>query len=222
MKRPIKQKFVIVFAIVVLAELFLMNIDSVYSFHYFTKPLIVGSLIAYFIPHSKHLGKSTKNLTLLALVFSVIGDMFLMFTDVSPNYFTSGLVAFLLAHVMYILVFLKKRNITVKPYSVILFFVIYGGILFYVLKDGLGDMLIPVILYMLVILTMAVTAFWRKGNVGKKSFYLVFIGALFFIFSDSLIALDKFLMPIPLARTGIILSYAFAQLLIVSGIIKQE
>lgn len=222
MKRPIKQKFVIVFAIVVLAELFLMNIDSVYSFHYFTKPLIVGSLIAYFIPHSKHLGKSTKNLTLLALVFSVIGDMFLMFTDVSPNYFTSGLVAFLLAHVMYILVFLKKRNITVKPYSVILFFAIYGGILFYVLKDGLGDMLIPVILYMLVILTMAVTAFWRKGNVGKKSFYLVFIGALFFIFSDSLIALDKFLMPIPLARTGIILSYAFAQLLIVSGIIKQE
>ena len=222
MKRPIKQKFVIVFAIVVLAELFLMNIDSVYSFHYFTKPLIVGSLIAYFIPHSKHLGKSTKNLTLLALVFSVIGDMFLMFTDVSPNYFTSGLVAFLLAHVMYILVFIKKRNITVKPYSVILFFVIYGGILFYVLKDGLGDMLIPVILYMLVILTMALTAFWRKGNVGKKSFYLVFIGALFFIFSDSLIALDKFLMPIPLARTGIILSYAFAQLLIVSGIIKQE
>lgn len=222
MKRPIKQKFVIVFAIVVLAELFLMNIDSVYSFHYFTKPLIVGSLIAYFIPHSKHLGKSTKNLTLLALVFSVIGDMFLMFTDVSPNYFTSGLIAFLLAHVMYILVFIKKRNITVKPYSVILFFVIYGGILFYVLKDGLGDMLIPVILYMLVILTMAVTAFWRKGNVGKKSFYLVFIGALFFIFSDSLIALDKFLMPIPLARTGIILSYAFAQLLIVSGIIKQE
>ena len=222
MKRPIKQKFVIVFAIVVLAELFLMNIDSVYSFHYFTKPLIVGSLIAYFIPHSKHLGKSTKNLTLLALVFSVIGDMLLMFTDVSPNYFTSGLVAFLLAHVMYILVFLKKRNITVKPYSVILFFAIYGGILFYVLKDGLGDMLIPVILYMLVILTMAVTAFWRKGNVGKKSFYLVFIGALFFIFSDSLIALDKFLMPIPLARTGIILSYAFAQLLIVSGIIKQE
>lgn len=222
MKRPIKQKFVIVFAIVVLAELFLMNIDSVYSFHYFTKPLIVGSLIVYFIPHSKHLGKSTKNLTLLALVFSVIGDMFLMFTDVSPNYFTSGLVAFLLAHVMYILVFIKKRNITVKPYSVILFFAIYGGILFYVLKDGLGDMLIPVILYMLVILTMAVTAFWRKGNVGKKSFYLVFIGALFFIFSDSLIALDKFLMPIPLARTGIILSYAFAQLLIVSGIIKQE
>ena len=222
MRRPIKQKFVIVFAIIVLAEIFLMNIESVSSLHYFTKPLIVGSLIAYFIPNSKHLNKSTKNLTLLALIFSVIGDMFLMYTDESPNYFTSGLVAFLLAHIMYILVFLKKRNPKVKPYGFIALIILYGSILFYVLKNGLGNMLIPVLVYMLVILIMATTAFWRKGNVNKQSFYLVFIGALFFIFSDSLIALDKFYIPITLARTGIIITYAFAQLLIVSGIIKQQ
>ncbi len=222
MRRPIKQKFVIVFAIIVLAEIFLMNIESVSSLHYFTKPLIVGSLIAYFIPNSKHLNRPTKNLTLLALIFSVIGDMFLMYTDESPNYFTSGLVAFLLAHIMYILVFLKKRNPKVKPYGFIALIILYGSILFYVLKNGLGNMLIPVLVYMLVILIMATTAFWRKGNVNKQSFYLVFIGALFFIFSDSLIALDKFYIPITLARTGIIITYAFAQLLIVSGIIKQQ
>lgn len=222
MRRPIKQKFVIVFAIIVLAEIFLMNIESVSSLHYFTKPLIVGSLIAYFIPNSKHLNKSTKNLTLLALIFSVIGDMFLMYTDEYPNYFTSGLVAFLLAHIMYILVFLKKRNPKIKPYGFIALIILYGSILFYVLENGLGNMLIPVLVYMLVILIMATTAFWRKGNVNKQSFYLVFIGALFFIFSDSLIALDKFYIPITLARTGIIITYAFAQLLIVSGIIKQQ
>lgn len=83
-------------------------------------------------------------------------------------------------------------------------------------------MLIPVLLYMLVILTMATTTFWRKEKVGKQSYYLVLFGAIFFIFSDSLIALDTFYMPIPFARTGIILSYAFAQLLIVSGILKQQ
>ena len=222
MKRPIKQKFILVFAFIVLVELFLMNIESVFSLHYFTKPLIVGSLITYFIPHSKHLKKSTRNLTLIALFFSVIGDMLLMFTDKSPHYFTSGLVAFLLAHVMYILVFLEKRNIKVKPIVIIVLLTIYGAIIFYVLKDGLCNMIIPVTVYMLVILTMATTAFWRKGNVNKQSFYLVFIGALFFVFSDSLIALDKFYLPIPLARTGIIITYAFAQLLIISGIIKQR
>lgn len=108
MKNPIKQKFVIVFAIIVLSEIFLMNIENVFTLHYFTKPLIVGSLIAYFISHNKHLEKSTQKLTLFALIFSVIGDMFLMFTDKSPHFFTSGLAAFLLAHIMYILVFLKK------------------------------------------------------------------------------------------------------------------
>ena len=219
MNRPIKQNFVIVFAIIVLAELFLMNIESLNTFHYFTKPLIVGSLIAYFIPHSKHLSRQTKYLTLFALVFSVIGDMFLMNSE---KFFISGLVAFLLAHAMYILVFLKKRNPYLKPIGFVVLIILYGSILFYVLKDGLGELLIPVLVYMFVILIMAITAFWRKGNVNKQSFYLVFIGALFFIFSDSLIALDKFLISIPLARTGIILTYAFAQLLIVFGIIKQQ
>lgn len=222
MKRPINQKFIIVFAIIVLAELFLMNIESVFSLHYFTKPLIVGSLIAYLLSQGRYLEKSTKNLTLLALIFSVIGDMFLMYTDKSPHYFTSGLVAFLLAHIMYIFVFLKMRNSMLKPFGLIILISLFGSVLFYVLKDGLGEMLIPVLVYMIVILIMAITAFWRKGKVNRQSFYLVFIGALFFIFSDSLIALDKFYKPIPLARTGIIITYAFAQLLIVLGIIKQR
>ena len=219
MKRPIKQNFVIVFAIIVLAELFLMNIESVSSLHYFTKPLIVGSLVVYFIPNCKHLSKPTKILTLFALIFSVIGDMFLMNSD---KFFVSGLVAFLLAHVMYILVFFKKRNPNLKPIGFVVLIALYGSILFYVLNDGLGELLIPVLVYMIVILTMASAAFWRKGSVPKQSFYLVSIGALFFIFSDSLIALDKFYIPVPLARTGIIITYAFAQLLIVSGIIKQQ
>lgn len=219
MTRAIKQKFVIVFAFIVLVELFLMNIESVFSIHYFTKPLIVGSLIVYFIPHSKHLEKSTKNLTLLALVFSVIGDMFLMNSD---KFFVQGLIAFLIAHIFYILVFSRKRNSKTNPIGFLVLIAVYGCILFYVIKDGLDKMLIPVLIYMLVILTMGIFAFYRKGFVPKQSFYLVFIGALFFIFSDSLIALDKFYMPIPLARTGIILSYAIAQLLIVSGIIKQQ
>jgi len=219
MKRPIKIKFVIVFAIIVMAELFLMNIESLHTFHYFTKPLIVGSLIAYFVPNSKHLSKQTKYLTIFALVFSVIGDMFLMNSN---KYFVQGLIAFLIAHVFYIFVFSRKRNSKTNPIGFVAVIALYGCLLFLVIKDGLDKMMIPVFIYMLVILTMAVFAYWRKGLVPKQSFYLVSIGALFFVFSDSLIALDKFFLPVPFARTGIILTYAFAQLLLVSGIIKQQ
>lgn len=214
-----KTKFIIVFAIIVFAELFFMNIESFYEFHNFTKPLIVGSLIAYFIPHGNHLNKQTKFYTLSALVFSVIGDMFLLNPD---KFFTYGLIAFLFAHIMYILVFIKKRNPKTKPFGFIIIILLYGSIVFYFIKDGLGKFTIPVLIYIMVILTMAIFAFWRKETVNKQSYFLVLIGALFFILSDSLIAINKFSTPIPFSRTAIISTYAFAQLLLISGIIKQQ
>ena len=94
--------------------------------------------------------------------------------------------------------------------------------IFYILKDGLGDLLIPVIVYMSAILLMALTAFLRQGSVTKISYIFVFIGALFFIISDSLLALNKFYKPLPLANISIMLTYAMAQLFIVFGIKKQS
>jgi uncharacterized membrane protein YhhN len=81
-------------------------------------------------------------------------------------------------------------------------------------------MLIPVLIYMLVILTMAITAFWRNASVGKWSYVLVFFGALFFMMSDSLLAINKFHTALPLANVSIMLTYALAQFLIVFGILK--
>ena len=92
--------------------------------------------------------------------------------------------------------------------------------MFYGLKDGLGEMLIPVLIYMLVILTMAITAFWRNNSVGKWSYALVFFGALFFMMSDSLLAINKFHTALPLSNVSIMLTYALAQFLIVFGILK--
>jgi len=50
----------------------------------------------------------------------------------------------------------------------------------------------------------------------------VFIGAILFMFSDSILALNKFLQPIPLSSILIMLSYAFAQFCIVIGILKHN
>jgi uncharacterized membrane protein YhhN len=95
-------------------------------------------------------------------------------------------------------------------------------VLFYYLHIGLGDMLIPVVIYMLVILTMATTAFLRRDKVNTVSFNLVFIGSIFFMLSDSILALDKFYKPIPFSNISIIITYAIAQYLIVLGIIKSK
>lgn len=213
--------FSVLFFIIVIVELVFGSIESLLQFHYFSKPLILIALIVFFYKQSEHLNKSNRVITLLALMFSLIGDVLLMFVNKSANFFMSGLVAFLIAHIMYISVFYKSRNKTANKLPIIVILLIYASGLFYFLIDGLGEMLIPVLLYLLVILTMATTAFIRKRS-NRDSYKLVFVGAVFFMISDSLLALNKFYEPLPFSNISIILTYALAQYLIVLGILKQK
>jgi len=215
-----EKQFSILFFIIVLLELITGSTETLQSTHYIAKPAIVISLIFLFIRTSKSLSKSLRNLTILALVFSLLGDVLLMFVDESQNFFTFGLVAFLIAHVMYVLLFLKHRNKEKSPYGFIVLLLIYASSLFYFLKDGLDELLIPVVVYMLVILAMATSSFLRKNNANILSYGLVFLGALFFMISDSILALNKFHQSIPWSNISIMVTYALAQYLIVIGILK--
>ncbi len=211
-----EKRFSILYAIIVLSELLTGRIETLQSLHYITKPAIVISLIFLFVKASKSLSKPIKRLTLLALVFSLLGDVLLMFVDTSEHFFMLGLVAFLTAHVMYVLLFLKHRN----TFGFIAVLLIYAACLFYFLEAGLGDMLIPVVVYMIVILAMATTAYLRKHKVTMRSYGLVFLGALFFMASDSILALNKFYQPVLWSNISIMVTYAIAQYLLVIGILK--
>ncbi len=217
-----EKSFSLIFLIIVIAELVCDNIETLTTFHYLTKPLILISLIFFFWKYGKHLDIKTKQLTFLALALSLFGDILLMFADESTSFFIGGLVSFLLAHLMYVFTFLKKKNSSNNAVLLVVILLIYAAGLFYFLKDGLGDLLVPVIIYMVVILSMVITAFIRKGSVPKSSFVLVFLGALFFITSDSLLALNKFHKPLPFSGISIMLTYSIAQLFIVLGIKKQQ
>jgi len=217
-----EKTFTLIFSVIVLLELISGNIESLSQLHYFTKPLILASLIAFFWSKSNHLPKGIRNITLLALLFSLTGDILLMFVDTSANFFIGGLIAFLLAHIMYILTFIKKRNKTINPLFIIIGLLIYAAGVFYIVKDGLGDMQIPVLLYLTVILTMVVMAWLRKEKVSNKSYNLVVIGALFFMISDSVLSINKFYQSFASAGLIIMFTYALAQYLIVMGILKQR
>ena len=216
-----EKSFSILFFTIVIAELIFGSVENLFQLHYLIKPLILLSLIILFWKQSNHLNKRIRTITLLALGFSLIGDVLLMFVSKSANFFISGLVAFLLAHLMYISVFYKSRNKTANSLPIIVILLICASGIFYFLKDGLGDMLFPVLAYLLVILVMTATAFLRKRS-NKNSYILIFAGAVFFIISDSLLALNKFYEPLPFSNISIILTYALAQYLIVLGILKQK
>lgn len=222
MKPVHKTLFLIVFSILVFIETVIANFEGLGNLHFISKPLIVGLLLFYFSKYGKHLESHTKTFTTLALSFSLAGDVLLLLVYKSGHFFIAGLLAFLIAHVMYVLVFLKQRNAEIKPYGFILLLLIYASGLFSLLKSGLGDLLVPVIIYMCVILLMVVSAFLRRKKVNASSYNLVFVGALIFILSDSLLAVNKFYTPLPFADFSIMFTYALAQLSIVFGLLKQE
>jgi len=216
-----EKQFALLFSIIVILELVSNSKEALFKLHYIVKPLIVLSLIGYVIWEGKTLQSSRRSLLLLALICSMLGDILLMFNSQNQQFFIFGLIAFLVAHIMYILLFLKDRNREKNALPFALVLLIYATALFYLLKEGLGEMLVPVIAYMLVILTMASTAFLRKDKVSKQSYLLIFIGALLFMLSDSLLALNMFYKPIPMANFAIMITYALAQFFIVIGILRQ-
>ncbi|EAQ99719.1 lysoplasmalogenase [Maribacter sp. HTCC2170] len=215
--------FVALFVIIVFADLIAGSLESMNLRHY-TKPLILLSLFLYFAYNGKFLGKAVYMLMLAALFFSWLGDVMLMYDHISGSYFVLGLVFFLVAHILYIILFLQNWNRTNSNsfFVVFLLLLIYGGFLFFQMKDNLGKLQIPVAVYIIVILSMAITAFRRKEMVNRKSFVLVLLGALLFITSDSLLAINKFMTNLAYSNILVMATYAAAQYLIVKGILHQK
>lgn len=186
----------------------------------FTKPLLMVGLMIYF---NNEVPKTVLSKFVNAALFlSLLGDVFLIFSDAQPIFFLLGLASFLLAHLVYIflnlnLVDTEDRKLKFRWHD--LLFGIYGLVIFQQIKPGLGDMMIPALLYTIVICIMGITASKRWGKTDKTSFWWIMIGAFFFIISDSILAINQFGTPFPQAGFLIMLTYIIAQFMIVKGIV---
>ena len=182
------------------------------------KPLLMPALALYFISASKAY-PGWRVYVVLALVFSWGGDVFL----ISSDWFIAGLVSFLIAHIFYIIAYHKTGAASgvLKPLDIIKF-VLYGIVLIWIIYPGLGEMLVPVLIYAWVLLGMGIWAHKRRGATSASSFMLVSSGAILFVLSDGLIAVNKFTVEIPAERILIMSIYMTAQYLIVQGLIKHE
>lgn len=178
--------------------------------------------------------KSNNKLILSALFFSWLGDIFLMFPrneyseQMQKLLFIFGLASFLIAHIFYVFTFLKEINsvkkvslIVENPY-LILPFLVFLFFLLYFLFPYLKDMKLPVVVYGSIINLMALMALNRKNLVIASSFYLVFIGALLFMISDTTIAVNVFYKAQPWHRIFIMSTYILAQALIVYGWVQNQ
>jgi uncharacterized membrane protein YhhN len=148
-------------------------------------------------------------------VLSALGDISLSFEG--EKFFIGGLVSFLLAHVVYIITFAQESPWTTELWWLLALLGVFGIVMVVVLTPYLGEMKLPVYVYISVILTMDVMAVLH----GAASPVLI-AGALTFTVSDTILALNKFRKPIWGAHYWVMSTYYLGQALIFLGVFAEQ
>jgi uncharacterized membrane protein YhhN len=183
------------------------------------KPLLIPFLISIVAISHKF---PTQKTLLLALFFSWIGDVLLLFSDKHSLFFIFGLGSFLIAHLLYVFLFHKQTKINRNKIYLrfIPIVVIYLLGILSILWSSLNEMKIPVSLYAFVISTMLLMSIKAYFEWKKPANLLVLIGAVLFVVSDSILAINKFYTPIPISSLLIMSTYLGAQFCISKAILK--
>jgi uncharacterized membrane protein YhhN len=145
-------------------------------------------------------------MVLTGLVFSTAGDVLLM---MPLDRFVTGLVAFLIGHLFYSVAFASEASALI--WWPLIPLVTYGIVVYVILFPSLGRLKWPVLLYVGGILTMAWLAWERWAQTVQN-------GALLFVLSDTILAIDRFRGTFKLARALNLTTCFAAQCLIASSV----
>lgn len=184
-----------------------------------TKPYILLSLLGFYVYSTQDI----KLTVVLALIFSWIGDMFLIPKGV--KWFTIGGISFMISHIFFILSYSSSiifQNIRIV-YIIILaiFFITAVSIIFKNLKPHLPKALFyPMYLYLLINGTMNCFAIFRFISNVELASIITVIGAILFFISDSALFFVRFKKNCLLKTHFLVmLTYSIGELLIVLGLI---
>ena len=225
MKSLIQKWGVTIYLLILSVHLYAQVIgDSFKNLQFITKVILLPILILFLIAQDSFKKFSnTKWFIIIALFGSFCGDVLLT----NEKYFILGMIAFMTTHIFNIIFFNKQNGIgQQKSKKLILFTILliaFCVLIYFKLKESMGGLIYPILVYMLLICSAALMAIHaggnKKGELISKLFW--FPGMLFFITSDTVLAFNKFdwSMHHPIKNIGLVtmLTYGIAQLLLVKG-----
>jgi uncharacterized membrane protein YhhN len=157
-----------------------------------------------------------RRCVLAGLWFSLVGDVALLWPQQG---FVPGLVAFLIAHVLYIVAFTREHRFAAQPAALAAYAFIAGTILAFLWGHIPSGLRIPVAGYVFALTAMAaqaaVVGLLAHGEDRRRARGLMLGGALFMA-SDTVLAVNRFALPVPAAGLWILATYWTAQWLIAS------
>jgi len=201
------------------------GIQNIKEWEYATKPLPMLLLIGTAMSHILYYGVNRlKALILTAFVLSLIADVVLI--PDGELFFLGGLAVFLLAHVFYIIAFTiapigggEVASLNLKrALPFLLLFMIIPPLLVteLVAKGHPFEIIVGVVVYSFILSSMGWRSAARVGYPSEtlSSQMVAFVGVMFFICSDFLLAINRFHTKIPLAQVWVLPTYWIAQTLI--------
>ncbi|MBS9781176.1 MAG: lysoplasmalogenase [Gammaproteobacteria bacterium] len=206
------------FFIILLADIFAI-VTGNHGLQIVFKPLL---MIVLGIHYRLSVARVNK-LFVLALCFAFIGDVLLLF-DSNVTYFLGGIASFLVMHLFYIGIFstfLQKKSLPVFAKGIVPF-LCYFSVILLLIFNQLNELLIPVLVYGGVISlfgTVCLVNYVQKQSTDNR---WLLIGAVLFIISDSLIAINRFYLPHLVFEVLIITLYAISQWIICWFMVKNK
>lgn len=149
-----------------------------------------------------------------ALIFSFFGDVFLMYSGQLP--FKIGLISFFVAHILFIRIVMHriKKVSFLSVLTAIIPFAVFLLLLIYTIKDSLGELLALVMIYGFTISIFGVVSLINYLETKSTKSIWMLIGAIVFMISDALLAINKFYLPKEFFDIFIMGTYIIAQYLI--------
>mgnify|MGYP003835948525 CR=1 FL=1 len=203
-------------ALFVLGSILYMALDASGVEALWMAALKIVPILALMWLAATHLNGTGRTLAIAALVFSATGDVLLAIPF--DNHFIFGLGAFLLAQLTYAGNFLRAAEFGSRRFALRGVAIVLAALLLArQVLPGAGALALPVVFYIVAIVFMALSAAAHRSGSS-----LLFAGAVTFMVSDALIAISRFVGPVPGSGTWIMLTYYGAQALLVTGLIRAE
>lgn len=201
---------VLIFGVVSIA---IVNFDT--TAFYLLKPLTTISILAYLIIFKNPSTKKYVSRIGLALFFCLVGDVFLLF----EAYFAYGLASFLIGHMFFLFAFIGLQGLQRAP-TIITLLVLIAAALFLLISPKLELLFYPVLIYLIVIVLMSWQGWALSLSTQLKNIRFLGLGVSLFLFSDALIAIDKFYVTFSFVQPIILFSYWAAIYLIAQSATK--
>jgi uncharacterized membrane protein YhhN len=177
---------------------------------YLFKPLTTALITLVALLPPRHSPASYAVLVGLGLLASLAGDILLMLPD---DRFVPGLASFAAAQLLYSAAFALRARWGLHPEALVVVAALIALNAVSVVRRA-ASLRLPVLAYLVVILTMAYGAYACWRTLGGWRPLAAFVGACLFVASDQALALDRFVRPLRAAPLVIMVAYYAAQCLI--------